>query len=95
VELGTDEDGDPITSCVVVPAEVAQTEAPGPRLTRNQQTMFAILHDARSLTTEKWNELARDAGIGTKRKADLVDIRVALKAKGVVHETMSGWAVKH
>ena len=95
VELGSDEDGDPITSCVVVPAEVAQTEAPGPRLTRNQQTMFAILHDARSLSTEQWNERAREAGIGTKRKADLVDIRVALKAKGLVYETMSGWAVKH
>jgi hypothetical protein len=95
VELGTDEDGDPITSCVVVPADVVQPEASGPKLTRNQQTMFAILHDARSLTTEQWNERAREAGIGTKRKADLVDIRVALKAKGLVYQTMSGWAVKH
>jgi hypothetical protein len=57
--------------------------------------MFAILHDARSLSTEQWNERAREAGIGTKRKADLVDIRVALKAKGLIYETMSGWAVKH
>jgi AAA domain len=95
VELGTDEDGDPITSCVVVPAEVVEPEASGPKLTRNQQTVFAILHDARSLTTQQWNERAREAGIGTKRKADLVDIRVALKAKGLVYQTMSGWAVKH
>jgi hypothetical protein len=29
-----------------------------------------------------------------KRKADLVDIRTALKAKGLVCETMGCWMVK-
>jgi hypothetical protein len=37
----------PFTSCVVVPAEVVRSEAPGRRVTRNQQTLFAIRHDAR------------------------------------------------
>jgi hypothetical protein len=42
--------------------------------------MFTILYDAgeRGLSTEAWNERAREAGIGTKRKADLYDIRAAL-----------------
>jgi len=29
-------------------------------VTRNQQTLFTIRHDARSLTTEQWNERARE-----------------------------------
>jgi hypothetical protein len=45
VELGADEDGDPITSCVIVPVEISEARAAeGPRLTKNQQTMFSILH---------------------------------------------------
>jgi len=54
--------------------------ATGSHLSRNQQTMFTILYDAgeRGLSTEAWNERAREAGIGTKRKADLYDIRAAL-----------------
>src|SRR5262245_28104054 len=58
------EDGDPITSCVIVPVEISKTKAAeGPRLTKNQQTMFSILHDAGRLTTEQWNECARAAGM--------------------------------
>jgi hypothetical protein len=35
VELGVDEDGDPITSCVIVPVEISDTRAAeGPRLTK-------------------------------------------------------------
>ena len=50
VELGVDEDGDPITSCVIVPVEISETKATeGPRLTKNQQTMFSILHDQRTV----------------------------------------------
>jgi hypothetical protein len=78
-EVGTDEDGDPITSCVIVPVEISETRtAQGPRLTKNQQTMFSILHDAGCLSKEQWNERARDAGLGTSRKADLHDLRTAL-----------------
>jgi hypothetical protein len=95
VELGVDEDGDPITSCVIVPVEITETKATeGPRLSKNQQTMFSILHDAGCLTKEQWNERARDAGLGTSRKADLHDLRTALLHKRLVYETTSGFKVK-
>jgi hypothetical protein len=58
--------------------------------------MFSILYAAgnRGLSLEEWNEQARGVGIGTKRPATLLDIRMALKAKGLIQETMNGWAVK-
>jgi hypothetical protein len=40
------------------------------------------------------DEQARAVGIGTKRPATLLDIRMALKAKGLVTETVNGWAIK-
>jgi hypothetical protein len=43
--------------------------------------MFSILHDAGCLTKEQWKERARDAGLGTSRKADLHDLRTALLHK--------------
>jgi hypothetical protein len=95
LELGCDEDGDPITSCVIVPVEISQTKATeGPRLTKNQQTLFSILHDAGCLTKKQWNERARDAGLGTSRKADLHGLRTALLHKQLVYETTSGFRVK-
>ena len=95
VGLGSDDDGDPITSCVIVPVEISKTRAAeGPRLTKNQQTMFSILHDGGCLTKEQWNERARDAGLGTSRKADLHDLRTALLHKQLVYETTSGFRMK-
>jgi hypothetical protein len=91
VELGVDEDG---ASCVIVPVEISETRASeGPRLTKNQQTMFSILHDAGCLTKEQWNERARDAGLGTNRKA-LHDLRTALLHKRLVYETTAGFKVR-
>jgi hypothetical protein len=87
IDVAIDEDGEAITSCVVVPVEIKQSIGTnGPRLSRNQQTMLTILHDAgaRGLTTEVWNERAREAEIGTRRKADLYDIRSALESKRLV-----------
>jgi hypothetical protein len=46
--------------------------------------MFSILHDGGCLTKEQWNERARDAGLGTSRKADLHDLRTALLHKRLV-----------
>jgi AAA domain len=95
VELGADEDGDPITSCVIVPVEISDRKAAeGPRLTKNQQTMFSILHDAGCLSKEQWNDRARDAGLGTSRKADLHDLRTALLHKQLVYETTGGFRVR-
>ena len=41
VEVGVDADGDPITSCVVVPTEAAAMPERGLRLTKNQETCTA------------------------------------------------------
>jgi hypothetical protein len=89
VELGTDDDGDPITSCVVIPSESTRA-ASEPRVSKNQRTIFSILHDAGHLTTEQWNEKAREAGIGVSRRADLHDYRSALEKAGLVCQNTSG-----
>jgi hypothetical protein len=96
VEVGIDEDGEAISSCVIVPTEAASSAPGEPRLTPNQRTMFGILHSAgsRGLSLEEWNERAREAGIGKSRKADLYDLRAALKGKGMIVETITGWAIK-
>ncbi len=95
VEVGTDEDGEPITSCVVLEAETAtaDTSLRGPTLTANHKTMLAILVDAgrAGLTIEEWNIKAREAGIGVKRKATLTDVRLALKTKKLVYEFEDIW----
>jgi hypothetical protein len=46
--------------------------------------MFSLLQGgAGRPTTEQWNEQARAVDIGTKRKADLYDIRAALNPRSV------------
>jgi hypothetical protein len=94
IDVGTDSDGDTITSCVVVPVD-SPSAAPEAKLTKNQTTMFAILHGAgqHGLTTEEWNERAREAGIGVARKADLYDFREALKSKGRVRQYGNRWTI--
>jgi hypothetical protein len=97
VNVGTDEDGEEVSSCVIRPAEKPKATPHGPTLTKNQATMFRILHDAgrAGLTTDEWYELTREAGIGRHRRADLVDIRSQLKAKGLVREFNGRWHVNH
>jgi hypothetical protein len=97
-DFGEDEDGDPITVNVVSRAEPrAASACSKPNLTPNQKTAFAILHDAGSigLSTEEWNAKAREAGIGVRRRADMIDIRNALKSKGLVREMGGRWTVNH
>jgi AAA domain-containing protein len=93
VEVGKDEDGDMITSCVVVPSEEAQPEHRGVRLTPNQQTMLDVLVSARRpLSSDEWTELATTAGLNTKRRAWSWDLRNALLKKGLVYEGANGWS---
>ena len=92
-----DDDGEPIEIWIVA-NKVIKTQAGAPddfRLSRNQRTAFSILHDAGpgGLTTEQWNEKLRDIGIGVKRRADLLDIRGALKSKQLVREFTGRWTV--
>jgi len=79
-----------------VPAELPHGTEVEPRLTPNQKTMYRILHVAgpRGLSLEDWYGQARAEGIGTNRRATLGDLRAALHNKGLVIETMNGWAVK-
>jgi hypothetical protein len=93
VEVGLDDEGEAITSCVVTAAELPTRVTAEPKLSPNQRTMFSLLHSAGSagLTTGEWNELARDAGLGVKRKADLVDFREALKSKGRIRQYGDRW----
>ncbi|MBR1232587.1 AAA family ATPase [Bradyrhizobium sp. AUGA SZCCT0182] len=98
-QFGTDEDGDPITVNIISAdtVDAPQAAAHEPKLKPNQQTMFSILHAAGSagLTLEGWNNQAREAGIGTNRKADLTDIRNALVSKRLVREYAGRWKVNH
>jgi hypothetical protein len=58
--------------------------------------MFSIIYDAGShgLTVEDWNKIAREAGIGKNRKADLFDLRTALHAKGLIYESNDRWVAR-
>jgi hypothetical protein len=95
VEVGQDEDGEPITSCVVVEAEAAAPASKGPRLQPNQLTMLSLLAEAGpgGLELEKWNQKAKDQGIGVNRHATLYDIRKALKERKLIHEYAGRWYV--
>jgi hypothetical protein len=96
IVVGYDDEGEPITSCVVEPASLpAPTLTRGPRLTPNQRAMHELLAaaGAKGLTTSQWNQLARASGIGTRRKATLRDLQKALHDKGLVHQTGDVWGV--
>ena len=97
VDLHHDEETATTTTApVVIRAEAAATSSPtGPRLTPNQQTMFAVLKSAgKPLATDEWTDAARDAGLATKRKAWAWDLRNSLKSKGLVYEGLNGWSAK-
>ena len=98
VKIGLDDEGDPITSCVLYEADAGAKPTPGgPRLSANQGTMLAILKDAmpEGLTQAEWYEQARAAGIGVKRKATLTDCSLALKEKTLVYEFNDVWKLCH
>jgi hypothetical protein len=88
---------DGTTAPIAVPSRLSAKSDRGPDLTKNQRTLFAMLHEAgsRGLTVEDWNAQARGAGIGVRRKADLNDIRAALKSKGLVRQLGERWVVNH
>jgi len=95
VEVGVDEDGDPITSCVVIESQATATSVLSSlKLTRNQQTYLSIVKSHEPIKTEPLNEKLKEAGIGIKRRADLVDIRLRLQELGMIYEGMNGWSSK-
>jgi hypothetical protein len=96
VEVDKDDDGEQITSCVITAAEAPAPGKGGSGLTKNQQSMLAILADAGKggLTVDEWNDRAREAGVGTKRRTDLYDCRIALKRQQLVYEWEKKWFVQ-
>ena len=93
IEVGTDANGEPITSCVVVPAEPAVQVHRNKPLPQNQQTMLTILEAAGKdgLVLSDWNEKAKSLGIGVKRHASLYDAQQALKQANLVHCYAERW----
>ena len=49
-----------------------------------------LLHDAVPRAIG-WYDMARNEGLGVNRKADLYDIREALKSKGLVRQYGDRW----
>jgi hypothetical protein len=93
VVIGKDEDGEDITSCVVKPSlePVAAKATAEPKLSTNQRVMLRLLHEAgpAGLTTEAWNEQAREQGITQRQR--VFEARMALKDKRLVHEYAGTW----
>ena len=91
LEVGLDEDGEPITSCVVVASLAADIERKT-KLTKNDSTYLEMVRDHEPIHTEPLNDKLREVGIGLRRPADLVDIRKKLKRMGLIYEGMNGWS---
>jgi len=91
-EIGMDEDEEPITCGVLVEAEAPAKAMREAKLTRNQQTYLAILKAHEPIMLDALNDKLREAHIGLKRKADLVDLRLALQGKGLIYEGRNGWS---
>jgi hypothetical protein len=94
VQVGADGE---TTAPVVVPAEPSKPRPGEPRLTKNERTMFELLHRSGSngLSTDQWNEQGREAGIGVKRRADLHDARTGLERKELAKVYADRWTVRH
>lgn len=96
IDLGVDEDGDPITTSIVSadhidrPIAIKTNE---PKLNPDQKTMLRLLHEAgqSGLATVEWNAKARQVNIGVKRPATLNDIQAKLKGLHLVRFYNGTW----
>ena len=90
LEVGLDEDGEPITSCVVVEAAILAPEEREPKLTKNQSTYLEMVRAHQPI-----QPMTSTIGLETQawvNGRDLVDLRLAVKAKGLIYEGMNGWS---
>jgi hypothetical protein len=100
VILGHNDDGDELATWIVDNSDVTTVSTPSgkTKLSKNQTTLFTILHDAKNgLTTEQWNEKAKEAGLGLNRRATLYDLRSSLQKENLIYQnpTTGLWRVKH
>ncbi len=94
VDVGTDDDGEAITSRIIVEAEPTKRTTTA-KLTKNLETMLGLLDDfgPGGASLVDWNAAARQEGLGVARKASLYDFRKALKDKRLVHTTSDRWYI--
>jgi hypothetical protein len=95
VMVGEDVKGKPLTSAAVEPTDAPAASQPRAKLTPNQRTMLTLLGEAGvgGLHVDEWNEKAKQAGLANHRRATLVDLRDALRHKGLVAERQGRWFV--
>ena len=96
VELGTDEDGDQMTTAIVSADVIDETQVRKtnePSLNANEQTLLRLLREAdpKGLPVGDWNVKARAVGIGVRRPATLNNIHEKLKRLGMARESMGTW----
>ncbi len=96
VDVGVDESGETITSCVIVPADppTAGAAKNRPRLTPNQRTMLILLEEGgpHGLDVKEWNRQTRETGFGGRRQ-QLYEDKIALKRAGLIHTSSGRWYV--
>lgn len=92
IQIGTDGTTAPVAVQSEKPPPQAG-RASGPRLTPNQRTMLMILGEAGAagLSVDEWTARTKEAGIGERRRADITEARLGLKAKGLVRDYMDRW----
>jgi hypothetical protein len=98
IDLYLAPDLDPITSCILVPAndEAVAQAVKEPKMSKNEMTMFSLLHDAGKLKTGPWYDKCKEVGIGVKRPADLYDLRGRLVKKKLVKAIGNDeWGINH
>ncbi|WP_314961502.1 AAA family ATPase [Bradyrhizobium cosmicum] len=96
IDLGTDSDGDKISTAIVSidPIDApAATKTREPKLSPDQKTMLRLLHEAKpaGLSTADWNDKGRAVGVGRTRRATLNDIQARLKELSLVREYSGQW----
>ena len=53
-----------------------------------------LIRAGQPTSTDRWTELATEAGLSSKRRAWAWDLRNVLLKKGLVYEGVNGWAKK-
>ncbi|MDW3096535.1 MAG: AAA family ATPase [Alphaproteobacteria bacterium] len=95
VELGQDDDGDTITSCVVV--EAAPNAAIDSKLPKQQANLYRMLFDAcandpTGLTWDQWRSTATENGMS---KSTVFEAKTGLLDKGKVREINDRYVINH
>jgi len=95
VDVGEDDKGRPITSCIVEQADVPIAESRGAKLTESEDVYLRLLQEGMpdGLALEEWNAKARDLDLCKGRKQGLYRLRDSLKAKKRIHEYADRWYV--